>query len=351
MKKKILLIMLTVVFGTTMAGCGAANTVDTSSDAKENMESVQEKEQTESGQEEKEIEPSQIEEKVEEQETTDLTFADLAKKNFEFSSGAGAWSEEFTIENDGYFYGNYHDSEMGSIGEGYDNGTIYSSSYSGHFTDLMKVNDYTYKMKLADISYKYAADTEEISDNTRYIYTESYCLGSNDTFTIYLPGTPLAELSQEVVQWISMCNQSETELTMVIIVDEQNGYGIYSQDRAEPLQEAQQMFESCKQSYDYYSNKLSESSTTLEMTEYSGLEYKISDECLNYIWNLIRYNVETEQYNKILTEQRSWISEKEDKAKEASLEYEGGSIENVIYHETLATLTMERCEELIEYLK
>ena len=270
-----------------------------------------------------------------------LTFVDLARYQFGFSSGAGAWSEDFTIEKDGYFTGIYYDANMGSTGEGYDNGTIYSSSYSGHFTKLTQINEYTYEMKLADISYKNPIDTEEIIDNTRYIYTASYCLGGEDTFTIYLPGTPLEELSEETYIWLSGMNESDTQLTMYAIVDKRNGYGMYSYDRPKP----------CKESYDYYGEKLSEAVTTAEMVEYSARRYEFSDECLNYIWNLIRYHVAEQSYQEILTKQRAWIVEKEEKAKEVSAEYEGGSFALVSYYDVLAELTMTRCEELIEYLK
>ena len=33
---------------------------------------------------------------------------------------------------------------MGSTGDGYDHGTLYYSEFSGHFTDLTKVDDTTY---------------------------------------------------------------------------------------------------------------------------------------------------------------------------------------------------------------
>ena len=47
---------------------------------------------------------------------TGLTFADLAALQFEFCSGAGGWSTDFTIEKDGSFSGVYHDSDMGIPG-------------------------------------------------------------------------------------------------------------------------------------------------------------------------------------------------------------------------------------------
>ncbi len=332
MKKKRLFIMFIVLFTATIVGCGS-----------------------EASDEVKEITAEKIvtsEASVEERETAEdsFTFACLADRQFEFSSGAGGWSEAFTIEKDGYFTGNYHDSDMGDTGEGYSQGTFYSSAYSGHFTELTKINEYTYQMKLADISYKEKESKEEIIDNTRYIYTESYCLGGTDTFTIYLPGTPLSEISQEAYSWLSMMNESDQELTMMAIVDETNGYGIYSYERLTPWEDAQMTFNSYKESYDYYQQKLSEAGTTLEMVECTGTMYELSDDCLNYIWNLIRYNVKEDKYQEILTEQRKWIADKETKAKEASAAYEGGSFATVSYNETLASLTIERCEVLLKYL-
>ena len=82
---------------------------------------------------------------------TGLTFADLAALQFEFCSGAGGWSTDFTIEKDGSFSGVYHDSDMGDTGDGYPNGTMYYCNFSGHFTNLTKVDDDTYEMSLIRI--------------------------------------------------------------------------------------------------------------------------------------------------------------------------------------------------------
>lgn len=358
MKNKLRLITMTALMAITFGGCSSEAPRELEADTLENDGTLESSETL------KEMETAQVQTQAEEAitaeteaepqdlvESSEFTFTDLSTKQFSFTRGAGGWSEEFTIEKDGYFTGLFHDSDMGDIGEGYEDGTRYSSSYSGHFTDLTKINDYTYQMKLADISYKEAADTVKISDNVRYIYTESSCLGGTDTFTIYLPGTPLSEISEEIYIWISAMNQSETELTMIAIVDETNGYGMYSYDRLAPLEDALGAYRTCKESCDYYGDKLSEAYTTLEMVAYSGMIYNISDDCLNYIWNLIRYNVDEDKYQEILAEQREWIAEKEAAAKEASAEYEGGSFSTVAYNDVLGQKTLERCEELIEYLK
>lgn len=283
-------------------------------------------------------------------ETSDFSFADLSKRAFECSWGSGGWSEEFTIEKDGYFTGRY--SGWGSdeeVGEDYE-ATMYKNSYSGHFTDLTKINDYTYQMKLADISYKMEPDRITFSDNIRYIYTESYCFREGKAYTVYLPGTPLSEL-EEVKLWFSGMNESETELTMVMLVEANNECAAYSRDRLAPLEEAQQCYENCLESCEYYDEKIGETSITMHWVEYTGTQYGISDECLNYIWNLIRYNVDEDKYQEILAEQREWIAEKEAAADEAAAEFGSGSFSTVAYNDVLGQKTLERCKELIEYLK
>ena len=213
------------------------------------------------------------------------------------------------------------------------------------------MNEYTYEMKLKDISYREEVDTQRIVENQLYIYTDSYALGGNDTFTLYLPGTPLEGLSEELWMWIRDYNQSETELTMPIIVDEKNGYGIYSYERLSAAEDAKTTLALYQESFDYYDELISESSTTLEWKEYTWRLYELSDECLNYLWNLIRYNVEEEKYQEILAEQRAWIKEKEEAAAAARDEWEGGSFAPVAYNDMLATKTIERCQVLVEYLQ
>lgn len=360
MKQKVVLIILSVFTTAAIVGCGAKSTMDES--AVSNSQSA-ESEPVQTGDVtvtdasddsgrlaliDSEEESTDLTDSELPEETADLTFADLSELAFEFMSGAGGWSEEFTIEKDGSFSGNFHDSDMGDTGEGYPDGTMYGSSYTGHFAELTKINDYTYEMELVDIFYKDPVGTDEICDGMHFIYTESYCLGGNDTFKVYLPGTPLSELSEEEYLWISYENESETELTMIVIVDEENEYGIYSYQRPEPLEDARMTFNTYKDSYDYYVDKLSEAETTVEMAEYTETMYKNCDSCLNYIWNLVKNNVEEDKFDEILEEQREWIAQKEKRAEE--IISEGGSMAVVDCNQFMAELTMERCEALIEYL-
>ena len=51
--------------------------------------------------------------------------AALINREFNFSSGVGGWGTSLYIGLDGYFFGVYHDSDMGVSGEGYPNGTLF----------------------------------------------------------------------------------------------------------------------------------------------------------------------------------------------------------------------------------
>lgn len=286
------------------------------------------------------------------EQVTSFSFEDLSTRQFYFSSGIGAWEEEFTVEKDGYFTGGFHDSNMGETGEKYPEGTFYSCVYSGHFTDITKVGEYAYEMKLTDISYKEEPGTEEILDGIKYVTTDAYFMVAGDTFHIYLPGMPLDEISEELYMWVRDYNQSESELTMIVIADEKKELAAYSVNRFTPSEDAQMTYNTYKESFDYYAEKLTnEAQTTLDMTIYSGKMYEVSDECLNYLWNLIRYNVPQDRYSEILKEQRAWIKEKEEIGKEIADAYAGGSLAGVSVNDALAQFTMERCAKLLEYLQ
>lgn len=166
-------------------------------------------------------------------QSADLTFAELSGYTFEFCSGAGAWQTVLTIEENGDFHGVYHDSDMGDMGDGYENGTVYTSVFSGHFTDLTKVDDTTWKMTLTDLSYRDTVGETRIdeTDKIRYIYTEAYGLMNSDTFLVYEKGTPTAALSDKVLGWLAISLESETELTMPAIANPETEEAFYSYEQ------------------------------------------------------------------------------------------------------------------------
>ena len=217
---------------------------------------------------------------------------------------------------------------------------------------LMTVVELRNRMTLADISYQENEfGREEIKDGTKYVYSDAYGLTGTDTFLVYMEGTPVSEISEEAYSWLSMANKSDTELTMVALVNEGQEEGIYSYKKLSPLEDAQTTFESYKSSYEYWTDEIDKAESQSEINDDSQKRYEVMDECLNYIWNLIKNDTDENAYQKILEEQRTWIADKEAKAKAASDEYGDGSAGTAAYYDKSAELTMTRCEELIEYLK
>ena len=288
-------------------------------------------------------------------QSRDLTFEDLSHYAFQFCSGAGGWSTDFEIEKDGSFKGNYHDSDMGDTGENYENGTRYICGFSGNFTGLTKINDYTYEMKMENLTYEETPGKEEIADGVKYIYTDVYGLEGTDTFKVYLPGAPVSDLSEEEYFWVRTANENGAEesqdtLTIPVIMNEKMEYGIYSYKRMTPYEEAKSTLTTYQASYDAAEEELKKATTQSRLNDCSIQMYDISDSCLNEIWNLVKHNTSEEKFNEILNEQRKWIADKEAAGNEI-MENNGGSSALMDSSQVMAELTMERCKELIEYLK
>ena len=219
------------------------------------------------------------------------------------------------------------------------------------YTDLTKVNDHCYEMTLADISYADEVGTEDILDGVHYIYLDAYGLTGTDRFLIYLPGTPVSEFSEDVYGWLSMANQSDTELTMMAIVNAPEQEGICSYERMDPLEDAQQMLEGAKESNEYWLQKIDTAESQFEINQIAQARYEAVDGCLNGVWNLLKYNTDETVFEAIRNEQREWIAYKENEAEQAAAEYGGGSMATAVSYDTLTELTLARLEELVAYLK
>lgn len=150
-----------------------------------------------------------------------LTYADLTKVNFTFSSGAGGWGTELYVNEDGSFTAEYHDSDMGDMGEEYPNGTIYASVVHGEFGELEKVSDTIYKTQILGMKYEFEPDTEEIIDGVRYLYSEPYGLDGGEDFYFYLPGTKIGDIDEATVQWAQMCMALDIEASPEELKDQE----------------------------------------------------------------------------------------------------------------------------------
>ena len=306
-----------------------------------------------------------------------FTYADVAGMECYFSSGAGGWATYMTINADGSFAGSYHDSDMGDSGEGYPNGTLYFSEFTGSFGDLTKVDDYTYKTTLKSLNYANTPETEEIKDEIKYVYSEAYGLNNPADLYFYLPGKPVSELPEPFLSWVRMAEDTAEngKITVYGLYNEnvEYGFGGYpaidagsagtessadtgsSSGTSAASLTADQLrahVESAQQSSDELENRLNnEDMNQMTMNQVSADFYKVWDDQLNEIWGYLKSQLSEEEMQKLTDEQMKWISDKEAQVAAEGGQYEGGSIQPLVENRLAAQLTRDRVYELMEYVK
>lgn len=95
-------------------------------------------------------------------------------------------------------------------------------------------------------------------------------------------------------------------------------------------------------------NEKGYSGTTAEMRATANENYKRWDTALNEIYNVLKGQLSASDMKKLQSEEIQWIANRDAKAKEASLEMKGGTMESVLYTSSLADTTKKRCYELVE---
>ncbi|GAA0440819.1 hypothetical protein GCM10008983_17380 [Lentibacillus halophilus] len=95
-----------------------------------------------------------------------------------------------------------------------------------------------------------------------------------------------------------------------------------------------------------------EDNSTYALKAVAGNRSDAWDDHLNDIYDTLEKQLSTEQMDQLRQEQREWISNRNEQAKEASLKYEGGTQEQLEYVTVQANITKDRCFELVEdYMK
>ncbi|MER1985205.1 MAG: lysozyme inhibitor LprI family protein [Solibacillus sp.] len=115
---------------------------------------------------------------------------------------------------------------------------------------------------------------------------------------------------------------------------EQNLKNIYS----EKLRMAKQQAEALQ----------AEDDTTLGLRKMESERLSIWDGLLNEIYSDLNEILSEDEMDVLRTEQRDWINERDSQALEASLVYEGGTMEPLVYIAVLTNITEQRCYELVE---
>ena len=151
---------------------------------------------------------------------TQLSFADLSHLEWTFSSGVGAWYTCMWMQEDGTFTGEFHDSEMGEVGEGYAEGTVYGCLFHGKMSLGEQVDEYTWKLHVDELALDEGQVPEVIEEEMRFVTTEPYGLKAGQDMLLYLPGTPVDKIPEGFIPWAHLDAYGED-------VKELPYYGLY----------------------------------------------------------------------------------------------------------------------------
>lgn len=152
---------------------------------------------------------------------------------FVFQSGTGGWRSVLSINRDGTFTGQYLDSDMGAIGEGYPRGTAIVCDFSGIFADIEKVNEYTYQTQLFDVTTNQTPGEEWIENEIRYIAANPAGIYDQEKdqmceeFILYLPDTPIDEVPEAFLTWWPYRGEQKTTLSCYGILNVASNDGFF----------------------------------------------------------------------------------------------------------------------------
>ena len=275
---------------------------------------------------------------AETQPAAEFSFADLRRLQFRFSSGAGAWSTLLAVRPDGSFYGEYHDTDMGG-GEPDIRAVQWNCKFTGRFAQPVQVNDYTYSMGIAEISYEKEAGTEEVIDGIQYYYTAPYGLEDAEEILVYLPGAPLGELPQEFRGWVDHGDQGEALLSYALN-NEAHQQGFFSRNL---VREIIYSLISARDESGELEQQLQDATLSQEERETKAEElYQVWDNELNEVWDALNRLLSPEDMEALTAEELEWIAWKEEQAALA-----GAGMDGTL---RAAELTRERVYVLLEYL-
>ena len=286
----------------------------------------------------------------------------LGNREFNFSSGVGGWGTNLYIGSDGYFFGIYHDSDMGVSGDGYPNGTLFYCPFEGKFTfpEYVPEGATSVQITLESIYYhgleKYGESVEsygeENRDGVRLIYSGPYGLEGTKTFTLYFPQHLKAYTSEEFRSWarstgIGAPDYNEDQLGFFALCNDINQQGfsshIVSENRSQILKYI------IATGIEAEKKSSVKGLSVAEMTDSSEAVYRIWDNALNAIWSVILNNIGGESKQYLIESETKWIDWKEISATKEASQFAGSSLHSLYYYTALADRTRWRCYDLLDY--
>lgn len=127
---------------------------------------------------------------------------DFFPQKFVLGVNPAVWCTELTLKSDGNFSGKYLEHfDEADADSGYPNGTVYICEFTGCFDSFMKVDEYTYAMKLKELKPAYGPEEFWIEEGVLYSTAHPVGIADGEWFYIYLPGKPTANLDEAFKLW------------------------------------------------------------------------------------------------------------------------------------------------------
>ena len=279
----------------------------------------------------------------------DSLFSQLKNLEFYFASGAGGWRTVLHIDGSGGFSGTYSDSDMGGSGEDGIWRIQYRCDFTGQFTQPVRVNDYTWSVRIDEIAYEKEAGTEEVIDGTQYCYTGPYGLEDAEDILIYLPGAPLGQLPQEFRSWVGYSENTRDELPFYALNNTVHQQGFSSYDRLESIRDSLEWMEDSTASIK--AELAGGALTRTEREEWAASLAEIWDGALDDLWGCLEQRLAPAELEPLAAEQAEWRAWKEAQAALAGTEPQAGLSLAETQAAAAAELTRDRVYALLEGLE
>lgn len=148
---------------------------------------------------------------------TELTYEELPE-SYLLASGAGGWSTQLFLQAKGFFNGEYHNSDMGSTGTDYPNGTVYRCRFSGWLGLLEQEENGAWSMEILSLETQDEPETVWYEDGKRIIGSTAYGLEGAKKLIVYPAGFPIKDLSENFhAGWAREYLHDKTELPDTIL--------------------------------------------------------------------------------------------------------------------------------------
>lgn len=166
----------------------------------------------------------------------EAAFFSAVAGNYWFLSGAGGWHSELDIRADGTFTGFHRD---------FDLNTVYYCDFSGRFKDIVKVNDFTYSMRLRELDATPNEGEEHVESTGRWIGVQPYGIENTDELLVFMPGASVDKLPEAFIRWYAAGlpygrEQIGDALPTVGLYCVEQGYGWFAWELIAPLIHEQQ---------------------------------------------------------------------------------------------------------------